>query len=328
MTRGLGRATTAVAWCALAGVGGASGCANPNDEISIGDRVYIEALTPDHAAKPFGQLTDTGDAPSLKADSLDRDHWSVRAVLVPINGTTHQPTYATGPSYARATARQRGEFPTIESALDLGTRESQWSEVFEGLAWPFWAGADLALMPARMVMQPPWDDAMSPPGPRDRAPEGTQKPSMLGSVDSPVVPVVGAKPSVPPVEEPRWIWRDGKWYLWTPGDTEPWLMTPVPTEPAPMDAPTATTQPPATPPPARPVQPEPSSDTTKPATVAVPVAPAAPMAKSSEAPKPSAGTPAESRPRGSGGWIFKDGKWVKTKPEDAKSAEPTPEPKP
>ncbi len=306
------RACGAGCWAfTLSVLAGLCGCASPNDDLSIGGRVYIEALAPEHAPKPFGKpLTDAGDAPSLRAGTLDRGHWAVRAVLVPIDGTTHQPTYATGPAYTSGTARQRGEFPTIESALDLGTRESQWSEVFEGLAWPFWAGADVALMPVRMAMQPPWEDAVSPPGPRGRGPEGTQTPARLGAADAPVVPVVGAKPSVPPVEEPRWIWRDGKWYLWTPGDAEPWLNQEAPVRPAPMDAPA---EPRAAP--NAPVQPEPASDTTKPGPAPVPTAPAA---KPTDAPKPSAGAPAESRPHGSGGWIFKDGKWVKTKAEEPK----------
>ncbi|MBL8756829.1 MAG: hypothetical protein JNK35_00190 [Phycisphaerae bacterium] len=271
-----------------------SGCAAPNDGLSVADRVALEALSPGAAQQPFPKPRPAaGDAPSLRADSLDRAHWAVRPILVPIDGTAHQPTYATGPSYARSTPRQRGEFPTLDSVLDLGDRESAWAEVYEGFAWPFWAGVDLALMPARMVMHEPWSTVQSPTGPRARAPLGTQTPAQLGAATPAAVPVMGTIPTVPPVDEPRWIWRDGKWYLWTPGDPEPWLPPPPP---PPTPAPTPGAAP-------------------DPAPAATPGSPAG-----SPTPAPAPAVPAEARPHGSGGWIFKDGKWIRTTPA------PTPAP--
>lgn len=304
LARGRVRSRPLPAALVVAALSALSGCAAPNDGLTLADRVALEALSPGAAQQPFPRPRPAaGDAPSLRADTLDRAHWAVRPILVPIDGTAHQPTYATGPSYAHSTPRQRGEFPTLDSVLDLGDRESAWAEVYEGFAWPFWAGVDLALMPARMVMQEPWSTVQSPPGPRARAPLGTQTPAQLGAATPAAVPVMGTIPTVPPVDEPRWIWRDGKWYLWTPGDPEPWL--------------------PAVPPPAAPVAPAPPESPAP--SGAAPTSPAG----TKDTPPPGPAVPAEARPHGSGGWIFKDGKWIRTTPSPIPSPTPAPDaPKP
>lgn len=278
-----------------AGLGGCSPSPPVNRDPSIGERVWLEAIQPEKVTPPLPPLAPgEADKPSLAAGSLDRSHWKVRAVVMPVDGTSHRPTYATGPAYTHSTARQRGEFPTIETALELGDRESRWSEVFEGLAWPFWAGADVALAPARMIAQPPWELTESPAGPRARAPIGTASPGRLGSPEAPAVGGLNATPTVPVIEEPRWIWRNGMWYLWVPGEPEPWLTPSTPTPPASGGAP---------------VEGGEAGGPTGPGT------PSGPGAGSGPGPRPA---PARSD------WIFQDGRWVKrsAKPSSAPEKQP------
>lgn len=223
-------APAALAASALLALGA---CAPLNRDMGVGERVHLEAIEPDKAERAFPPVSPKApDERSLARNTLDRSMWKARTVLIPIDGTTHRPTYATGPHYTSGTARQRGEFPSVDTVLEGDTRASRWDEVFEGLAWPFWAGADVALMPARMIAQPPWTLTESPAGPRARAPVGTGTPGRLGSPEVPPVSGLNATPSVPAIEEPRWIWRGGKWYLWVPGEPEPWANPQAPGAPS------------------------------------------------------------------------------------------------
>ncbi|MGD9689199.1 MAG: hypothetical protein AB7K52_00380 [Phycisphaerales bacterium] len=315
---------------------GGSGCEKLNRGPAISDEYSLEAIAPARNARSFARLeAGESDPPSLAAGTLDRSAWTIRRVVVPAGVTQNRPTYATGPTYAQSTARQRGEYPTIDSALDLGTHESAWSEVYEALAWPFWAGLDVALMPARMIAQPPWETVNSPDWPHERAPGGTASPRMLGDNTAIPVPGLGLRPTVPslaedrwiwyqgrwyywkpgaaepwveppegaypplPLTEPKWVWRDGKWYLWRPGDPEPWER---PAQRAPgVEAPV-------------PGVPAPEGEPVHPGAPAPEAAPVAPT------PVPTGVRP-EPAPERKPRWVFRDGKWVR---EDAPPAESEP----
>jgi hypothetical protein len=216
-------ATTTVRLVVLGGLS-LGGCAELNSDMSLGNGQTVEAISADRTPPPYPPLSKSGnDSPSLQAGTMGRSHWAIRRVVVPVSGVEHRPIYATGPTYADETARERGEFPSIYSALQLGGAESAWDQVFEAMAWPFWAGLDVALMPARAVVQPPWETIESPLVRHERAPIGTASPAMLGDPAAQAVPGVDVTPSVPPTSEPRWIWRNGKWYYWRQGDPEPWF---------------------------------------------------------------------------------------------------------
>lgn len=263
------------------------GCGDLNADMSLTEGLTLEAISPERTPPAYPPISRSGsDAPSLKSGTLDRSHWAIRRVVAPVSGVEHRPIYATGPTYADETPRQAGQFPTIYSALELGTAEWAWNEAFEAMAWPFWAGLDIALMPARAVMQPPWAVVESPLAPYQRAPAGTASPAMLGDPTLTPVPGVNVAPTVPATSYPRWIWRNGNWYHWKPGDPEPWYVPPPEPEPS------------------RRWSPDGISGNDAPAD------------------SPRQAPPAEPRPR----WVFRDGKWVRVgdppappdKPEEQK----------
>lgn len=110
-----------------------------------------------------------GDGPSIVG--IDRDNWPTRTVLAPAGNVEHYPTYTSGlaPRYARDLPRQRGEFPTEDSALDTWTGRSRLPLATEGLAAPFYAGFDILAAPVRFFMAPPWV-VVNSPGWRQRTP--------------------------------------------------------------------------------------------------------------------------------------------------------------
>jgi hypothetical protein len=210
---------------ALVAALGLPACRDLNSDLALSEGVTLEALSPDRTTPAYPLISRVvTDGPSLQPSTMDRSHWTTRRIVVPVSGVEHRPIYATGPTYADETPRQAGQFPTIYSALDLGTTESAWNEGFEAMAWPFWAGLDIALMPARAAVQPPWTTVESPLTRYQRAPEGTASPAMLDDPAAPPVPGVNVAPTVPSTAYPRWIWRNGNWYLWQPGDPEPWYV--------------------------------------------------------------------------------------------------------
>jgi hypothetical protein len=225
-----------LAFPVLAAVAVIGGCADLNTDLALADGVTIETIDPDRTPRQFAPIgPGQADVRSVRSDSVDRDHWAIRHIVVPVSGVEHRPIWAVGPSYTHDTARQRGEHPSLYSALEQGGTYSQLDEVAEAFAWPFWAGLDVALMLPRMIAQPPWTVMRSPLWRHERAPPGTASPAMLGDPETGVVPGVDARPSVPATSNARWIWRNGKWYYWRPGDPEPWFVAPA--EPAAPDQP-------------------------------------------------------------------------------------------
>ncbi len=91
----------------------AAGCAGPlNDQIGLTSAEPLPALSAEPAP----------DAPSAEPslDGLDRSHWPTRMVAVPVRQVEHWPTYTRNIYLSNTTARQRGEFPTADSALEGG----------------------------------------------------------------------------------------------------------------------------------------------------------------------------------------------------------------
>ena len=89
----------------------AAGCAGPlNDQIGLTGAESLPALSADPAR----------DAPSVEPslDGLDRSHWPTTVVTVPLGQVEHWPTYTRNIYLGDTTARQRGEFPSVDSALE------------------------------------------------------------------------------------------------------------------------------------------------------------------------------------------------------------------
>ncbi len=159
-------ATLSLALAALAG------CSNGefNTESTLGGVVQAEAFDSQQRSWLPGASGTNPDAPSVRTDSLSREHWGEYAYTVPVSGVTHYPTYATRLHYTDQFARQRGEFPTVDSALDTSAKDSRLVQVAEGLVWPVWAGIDLGLLPVRAFTNPPWQAVASPKSPPARVP--------------------------------------------------------------------------------------------------------------------------------------------------------------
>ncbi len=113
----------------------AAGCAGPlNDQIGLTGDELLPALSAEPAR----------DAPSAEPsqDGLDRSHWPTIMVTVPVGGVEHWPTYTRCISLGDTTARQRGEFPSVDSSLegDSGSQQALESGLnllvaYLGVAW-------------------------------------------------------------------------------------------------------------------------------------------------------------------------------------------------
>jgi hypothetical protein len=141
-----------------------AGCVTPeNDRSTVGRTVRLEALTA--APQPAG--TDISvpvgamivQEPSLVG--LDRANWQPSLIHVPVDGTAHRPVYAKRVHLANRTARQRGEYPNAETALQL-TGGSIWQQQGEAVANHGMAALDTLLLIPRVIWSPPWRIRWSP----------------------------------------------------------------------------------------------------------------------------------------------------------------------
>lgn len=93
----------------------------------------------------------SADVPSRRG-SLDlyRRNWPTQTFLVPVDGTDHLYLGRTDSTCTTSTARQRREYPTGETALELDGG-SGGRQVFEAVEAPFWAAGDAILLLPRYV---------------------------------------------------------------------------------------------------------------------------------------------------------------------------------
>lgn len=147
-----------VALAAAAAITGA--CVSPADErVGVGSW-KPEAIVP--APDPvLGAINpDKPDEPSVSG--LDRSSWASYTVVVEREPVRHYPIYRSDPAYTSALARQRGDFPTIETALDTTNPDALRQQAAEGVAFQLWAALDIPLMVPRFFIQPPMKLTTSP----------------------------------------------------------------------------------------------------------------------------------------------------------------------
>jgi hypothetical protein len=89
------------------------------------------------------------DIPASPLD-VHRSNWKPVTLLVPVDGTDHTYLGRTDLPCTVATARQRGEFPTGESAIDLDGDTGD-VQAYEAVEAPFWAAGDAILLVPRLV---------------------------------------------------------------------------------------------------------------------------------------------------------------------------------
>ncbi|MEO0483099.1 MAG: hypothetical protein AAF138_05705 [Planctomycetota bacterium] len=178
-----------------------TGCVEDNRRLTLGDSVQLDTFA-DIPAET---------APTTPGAVLDRSSWPRQEFLVPVDGTAARPTWRTHPESATdLTHRQRGEYPTAETAVltEEPYAQQEWKDAGRSAVVNT---VDLALMPGRWFIYPATDEAYSPIESYDRAP-WNQRPQM---------PVTGRPASAgpPPV------------MVTTPMNTTP-LSAPAPTTPA------------------------------------------------------------------------------------------------
>lgn len=131
-----------------------AGCMAPaNDRAWLGDGTVIADV----------EL----DAPAVSR-GLDRRAWAPVTIEVPIDGTAHASTYA-GWYQLPQTPRERGEYPTAQSALDTGEGYKSERRV-EALMSVLSGVVDGVSMPVGFVMYPPHKTRWSPAESFERTP--------------------------------------------------------------------------------------------------------------------------------------------------------------
>lgn len=161
----------------------AAGCqAVDNDRLTIaGEPLPVVADSEGHASAPLTEAT----GPSLTG--VDRSNWPEDEIVVWQDGVRHHPHYTSNsPHYANATARQRGEYPTFESSLELGGDGG--AQFWEAFSAPVWGGMDVVLFLPRAVMRGPGSIVASPDATYARG-NGASAPTL----DAAVAPIGGAE---------------------------------------------------------------------------------------------------------------------------------------
>ena len=130
------------------------GCTNRlNDRIELGNAFILPAFTEAQPAVP-----DSG--PSIT--TLDRSAaWSPMEFSVPVHGVAHPPIYTKPSNSLDTLPRQRGEYPTALTALDLGEPSMEKEILQTGRAHGMAALEAILLIP-RLIMRPPWETDWSP----------------------------------------------------------------------------------------------------------------------------------------------------------------------
>ncbi len=164
--------------CVSVGALGMTGCAvEDNLRLTVGETVPMKALPPVMPDTREGLIGSPdsanipGDAPSLTG--LDRSNFEGLEFYVPIDGTYHHP-HNTLPIQTRdAHARQRGEFPTMDTVLEQSD-PSVLAAWYELVAIPAWSIVEAAWLLPTLIIDGPWETTSSPVGIKGRVDPKTQ----------------------------------------------------------------------------------------------------------------------------------------------------------
>ena len=125
-----------------------------NDRLTLGDVAAVRAGDEKKSASSI-EWTDTS------ISGMDRSAWTLATVVVPADATLHPPAYRPHRVLVDETARQRGEFPSAESAFDL--REgSGMGQLREAILLPILGVWDAVMILPRMCMENPTHAVGSP----------------------------------------------------------------------------------------------------------------------------------------------------------------------
>lgn len=142
------------------------GCAvEDNLRLTIGETVPLNALPPVMPDTREGLIGSTdssnipGDGPSLAG--LDRSNFEAMEFRVPIDQTYHHPHNTFRYETRDAHARQRGEFPTVETALEQSD-PSLFTAWYELVAIPAWNLVETVWLAPAFILDGPWETTSSP----------------------------------------------------------------------------------------------------------------------------------------------------------------------
>jgi hypothetical protein len=133
-----------------------AGCAPVNEEVGLINAPPLPALDPD---APTIRIP-AHATPSIT--SHDRSNWGIQTVILPLKQVEHRPTYTSDIHFASNTPRERGEYPTAQTALDVPTPNLE--QVAEGVVGPAYAGILVIWWPVEWIAnnRPPWKIRRSP----------------------------------------------------------------------------------------------------------------------------------------------------------------------
>lgn len=117
--------------------------------------------------------TTAATAPLPTHTRLDRANWEPIRVDVPNELAAHQPRYTQNLIENTHIARNRGDYPTAFSANEYNHPKSSDTQLFEAIAAPVGAAADLVLFLPRAVMTRPWQTTRTGLEPYRRVPNPT-----------------------------------------------------------------------------------------------------------------------------------------------------------
>ena len=171
-----------------------TGCVEDNRRLTLGDSVQLDTFA-DIPAET---------APTTPGAVLDRSSWPRQEFLVPVDGTAARPTWRTHPESATdLTHRQRGEYPTAETAVltEEPYAQEEWKDAGRSAVVNT---VDLALIPGRWFIYPATAEAYSPIESYDRAPwnERPQMPVPGRPASAGPPPIMTTTPSAMPVTTP------------------------------------------------------------------------------------------------------------------------------
>ncbi len=145
-----------------------------NDRNGLGDPSSPAGTTLSaiHGAGARDETPRSDDAPSLAG--LTRASWARQTVSVPVEGTYAFRRYSRNYQITETTSRQRGDFPTPLSTLEL-TGETQNDQLLETLVsgpYAFYEGVTLV---PRFFFVRPCEEVRATPTPHWRAPVNTPR---------------------------------------------------------------------------------------------------------------------------------------------------------
>lgn len=190
---------------------GLGGCVGYNQRTTLGDDVQLSSLS-DGAAGGESKYAGMTGTLSDERGTLEQRNWEEQEFLVPLDRVGHRAVmWRREIVMPTKTARQRGEYPTPVTALDLSgpsgektTHSTQAAETL--LATPMGVVGDTVLLVPRMVSPGPAGRKGSPRWGYERAPEAgaAWRGNIAGDEVMPegVVPVAPVAPVAAPVVVP------------------------------------------------------------------------------------------------------------------------------